>query len=196
MSFSSTCFLSSSARCFWTCVQYKKKKKKIQEGGEEKKDHSEGIWLVLIWKYCFTSSEPNYWSELVVLSEPAHSHRSPDGQGVVHKSVTVTMVCTWTPGSSTALLLCSRSEALLCYRWTRFYTHRQCLKRHQTFFIPSSSAAFVLLVCMCYEKWEGSKREQRMCKKKYESSMWRMNINCSNSKSVGIKVLIAGGHEF
>lgn len=26
MSFSSTCFLSSSARCFWTCVQYKKKK--------------------------------------------------------------------------------------------------------------------------------------------------------------------------
>lgn len=40
-------------------------KKKIQEEGEERKDHSEGIWLVLIWKYCFTSSEPNYWSELI-----------------------------------------------------------------------------------------------------------------------------------
>lgn len=28
-------------------------KKKMQEGGEEeRKDSSEGIWLVLIWKYC------------------------------------------------------------------------------------------------------------------------------------------------
>lgn len=144
--FSSTLFLSSAARCFWTCTIYKKK---IQEGGEERKDHSEGIWLGLIWKYCFTSSEPNYWSELVVLRKPAHSHRSPDGQGVVRRSVTVTTVCTWTPGYSTALLSCSRSEALLCYLWTSFQTQRQCLKRSQTFFFTlSSSAAFVLHVCM------------------------------------------------
>lgn len=115
--FSSTFFLSSAARCFWTCTIYKKK---IQEGGEERKDLSEGIWLGLIWKYCFTSSEPNYWSELVVLSKPAHCHRSPDGQGVVRRSVTVTTVCTWTPGYLTALLSCSRSEALLCYLWTSF----------------------------------------------------------------------------
>ena len=56
----------------------KKKKKKAQEGeGEERKDSSEGIWLVLIWKYCFTSSELNYWSELAVLREQAERHRQP-----------------------------------------------------------------------------------------------------------------------
>lgn len=130
--FSSTHFLSSAARCFWTCTMYKKK---IQEGGEEKKDHSEGIWLGLIWKYCFTSSEPNYWSELVVLSKSAHSHCSPDGQGVVWKSVTVTTVCTWTPGFSTALLLCSRSEALLCYLWTWFFLPRDIVSREARHFL-------------------------------------------------------------
>lgn len=123
--------------------------KTIQEEGEKRTGHSEGIWLVLIWKYCFTSSEPNYWSELIVLSPPAHSHCSADGQGVVRRSVTATTVCTWTPGFSTTLLLCSRSEALLCYCWTRYYTHRQCLKRNQTFFTLSSSVVFVLLVCIC-----------------------------------------------
>ena len=50
----------------------------MQEGGEEeRKDSSEGIWLVLIWKYCFTSSELNYWSELAVLGEQAERHRQP-----------------------------------------------------------------------------------------------------------------------
>lgn len=44
-------------------------KKKMQEGEEERKDSSKGIWLVLIWKYCFTSSELNYRSELAVLRE-------------------------------------------------------------------------------------------------------------------------------
>lgn len=66
----------------------------MQEGEEERKDRFEGIWLVLIWKYCFTSSEANYWSELVVLGEQAQSHCSPDGQGEVVESVTMTTVCT------------------------------------------------------------------------------------------------------
>lgn len=64
----------------------------MQEGEEERKDSSEGIWLVLIWKYCFTSYELNYWSELAVLREQAPSHHSPDGQGVV--AVPRTTVCT------------------------------------------------------------------------------------------------------
>lgn len=49
----------------------------MQEGEEERKDSSKGIWLVLIWKYCFTSSELNYRSELVVLREQADFHRQP-----------------------------------------------------------------------------------------------------------------------
>lgn len=65
----------------------------MQEREEERKDSSEEIWLVLIWKYCFTSSEPNYWSELAVLGEEALSHHSPDAQGVVGGSVTVSTVC-------------------------------------------------------------------------------------------------------
>jgi len=44
-------------------------KKKMQEGEEERKDSSKGIWLVLIWKYYFSSSEQNYCSELTVLGE-------------------------------------------------------------------------------------------------------------------------------
>lgn len=111
------------------------KKEKMQEGEEERKDSSEGIWLVLIWKYCYTSSELNYCSELVVLREQAQSHRSPDGQALVGGSVTVTTVCTWTPGLSraVAVLLCSRSDVLLCYCWTQFYTRGQCLQRSQKF---------------------------------------------------------------
>lgn len=102
----------------------------MQEGEEERKDSSEGIWLVLIWKYCFTSSELNYCSELVVLREQAQSHRSPDGQALVGESVTVTTVCTL---RAVAVLLCSRSEVLLCYCWTQFYTQGQCLPRIQKF---------------------------------------------------------------
>lgn len=175
--FSSTHLLSSAARCFWTCTMYKKK---IQEGGEEKKDHSEGIWLGLIWKYCFTSSEPNYWSELVVLSKSAHSHRSPDGQGVVRKSVTVTTVCTWTPGFSTALLLCSRSEALLCYLWTWFYTQRQCLKRSQTFFCS------FLLCCICLVA----------CVGKTEEEAKRVHVNANINYLIIWMLLGIEGHEF
>ena len=62
----------------------------MQEGeGEERKDSSEGIWLVLIWKYCFTSSELNYWSELAVLREQAERHRQPrwarSGRQICHR---------------------------------------------------------------------------------------------------------------
>lgn len=49
----------------------------MQEGEEERKDSSKGIWLILISKYCFTSSELNYWPELVVLGEQAERHRQP-----------------------------------------------------------------------------------------------------------------------
>lgn len=49
----------------------------MQEGEEERKDSSKGIWLVLIWKYCFTSSELNYWPEPAVLREQAVRHRQP-----------------------------------------------------------------------------------------------------------------------
>lgn len=49
----------------------------MQEREEERKDSSGGIWLVLIWKYCFTSSELNYLSELAVLREQAERHRQP-----------------------------------------------------------------------------------------------------------------------
>lgn len=69
-----------------------RRENKMQEGEEERRDSSEEIWLVLIWKYCFTSSEPHYWSELAVLREQALSHRSPDGQGVVGGSVTMSTV--------------------------------------------------------------------------------------------------------
>lgn len=64
----------------------------MQEGGEERKDSSEGMWLTSIWKYCFTSSELNYWSELAVLWEQAQSHCSPDGQEAAGGSVAVTML--------------------------------------------------------------------------------------------------------
>lgn len=61
----------------------------MQEGEEERKDSSKGIWLVLIWKYCFTSSELNYWSELAVLREQAESHRQPrwarSGRQICHR---------------------------------------------------------------------------------------------------------------
>lgn len=48
-----------------------------EEEEEERKDSSKGIWLILIWKYCFTSSELNYWSELAVLREQAERHWQP-----------------------------------------------------------------------------------------------------------------------
>lgn len=94
---------------------------KKQEGEEERKDSSEGIWLILIWKYCFTSSEPNYCFELAVLGEQAQSHHSPDGQGLVGGSVTVTTVRSWTPGflSAVAILLCSTSDMPFCYCWAQ-----------------------------------------------------------------------------
>lgn len=63
----------------------------MQEGEEEeeRKDSSKGIWLVLIWKYCFTSSELNYWSELAVLREQAERHRQPrwarSGRQICHR---------------------------------------------------------------------------------------------------------------
>lgn len=61
----------------------------MQEGEEERKDSSKGIWLVLIWKYCFTSSELNYWSELAVLRKQAERHRQPrwarSGRQISHR---------------------------------------------------------------------------------------------------------------
>lgn len=62
----------------------------MQEGGEEeRKDSSKGIWLILIWKYCFTSSELNYWPELAVLTEQAERHRQPrwarSGRQICHR---------------------------------------------------------------------------------------------------------------
>lgn len=61
----------------------------MQEGEEERKDSSKGIWLVLIWKYCFTSSELNYWAELAVLREQAERHRQPrwarSGRQICHR---------------------------------------------------------------------------------------------------------------
>lgn len=117
-----TRILSSSARSFWTC----KMQKKMQEGGEERKDSSEGMWLTSIWKYCFTSSELNYWSELAVLWEQAQSHCSPDGQEVAGGSVAVTMVCTWTSIFWGALLSCGTSEVHRCFCWTKFHTQGQC----------------------------------------------------------------------
>lgn len=62
----------------------------MQEGEEERKDSSKGIWLVLIWKYYFTSSELNYWPELAVLREQAVCHRQPrwarSGQQICHSN--------------------------------------------------------------------------------------------------------------
>lgn len=72
-------------------------KKNAGRRRKEREDSSKGIWLVLIWKYCFTSSELNYWSELGVLGKQAACHTGPDGQGVVCRSVTVAMVSTRTP---------------------------------------------------------------------------------------------------
>lgn len=65
-------------------------------------------------------------------------------------------------------------------------------------FIPTDSVSretrhFLLLpplLCLsclfaCVKKWEESKREQSMCKKKCDSKMSRLNINWSYSKSNG-----------
>jgi len=60
-----------------------------RNAGKRRKDSSKGIWLVLIWKYCFTSSELNYWSELAVLGEQAERHRQPrwarSGRQICHR---------------------------------------------------------------------------------------------------------------
>lgn len=127
---------------------------KMQEGEEERKDSSEEIWLVLIWKCCFTSSEPNYWSELAVLRDQAQSHRSPDGQGAVGGSVTVSAVCTWTPGFSraVAVLLCSRSEVLLLFF---FYCCRRSSvssdsRSFKTISLSLFCALFLAIVCLAH----------------------------------------------
>lgn len=61
----------------------------MHEREEERKDSSKGIWLVLIWKYCFTSSELNYWPELAVLRKQAERHRRPrwarSGRQICHR---------------------------------------------------------------------------------------------------------------
>lgn len=72
---SSPSFFHSQPDVFWTC----KKKKKYRK--ERKKDSSEEIWIVLIWKYSFTSSDLNYWVELAVLREQAQRHRGPRWTG-------------------------------------------------------------------------------------------------------------------
>lgn len=60
------------SQTIWTCKMWKK-----HADEEERKDSSEGIWLVLIWKYYLSSSEINYWSELAVLREKEEHHRQP-----------------------------------------------------------------------------------------------------------------------
>lgn len=150
----------------------------MQEGEEERKDSSEGIWLVLIWKYCYTSSELNYCSELVVLREQAQSHRSPDGQALVGGSVTVTTVCTWTPGLSraVAVLLCSRSDVLLCYCWTQFYTRGQCLQRSQKFWDSFTLSFFVLFpATFCLARvylLRNQKKEKKEKQIRYDDKSW------------------------
>lgn len=149
-------FLSSKARCFWICVKYFLK---IQEGEEKSKDHSGEIWLILIWKYCLTSAEPNYLSELVVLSEPAHSHYSTDGQGVVRKSVTEHGVH-MNPWffNSPPFMQQIRSTSLLLLD-PILYPQTVSQEKPDIFFTPSSSATFVLFVCI--EKMRGEQKSEK-----------------------------------
>lgn len=59
-----------------------------KNAGRRRKDSSKRIWLILIWKYYYSSAEVNYWSELGVLREQAEHHRLPrwarSGQQICH----------------------------------------------------------------------------------------------------------------